>query len=132
MTTDTPKPVHPAVTPTGKTPPPKITPTHTEPVTPTPKVSPNIVQPSPTPATLISEPKPGNHPLHETQGDINRKDARARGYSIGPNEPPATIKVRNIHTIALNLETGIIQPGDTGLATDAEFSNLLDQYLERA
>jgi hypothetical protein len=51
---------------------------------------------------------------------------------VSPNEPPATIKVRNIHTIALNLEAGIIQPGDTGLATAAERSNLVGQYLEDA
>jgi hypothetical protein len=140
MTTETPKPVHPTVTPTAPvtTPTakvvPKVTPTtHKEGVdkavhTP---VSPNIIQPSPTPETLVSEPGPGHPPRQAgTQGEAARKDARARGYSIGPNEPPATIRVKNLHTIALNLEAGIIQPGDTGLATDAEVSNLSGQYLE--
>jgi hypothetical protein len=124
MTTEAPKHVPPVTTPTAK-----VAPTHT---TPKAKVSPNVIQPSPTPETLASEPKQPNRPLHSTPDDTARRDARARGYSIGPNEPPATIKVKNIHTIALNLEAGIIQPGQTGLATEAEVSNLLDQYLEKA
>jgi hypothetical protein len=129
MTTETPKHV-PHVTPTTPVTntSAKVAPAHT---TPKAKVSPNVIQPSPTPETLVAEPKQPNRPLHSTPDDTARRDARARGYSIGPNEPAATIKVKNIHTIALNLEAGIIQPGATGLATEAEVSNLLDQYLER-
>jgi hypothetical protein len=99
---------------------------------PKPRVSQNVIQPSPTPETLIAEPKQPNHPEHQTQDDIARKDARARGYSIGPNSPAAHIRVKNVRINALNLEAGIIEPGQTGLATDAEVSNLRGQYLEVA
>jgi hypothetical protein len=128
MTTPVTASTTPAPTPTPTSKPKVTTPVPTP--TPAAKVSPNVIQPSPTASTLVSEPKQPNHPLNETQADIDRKDARARGYSIGPNNPPATIKVKNIHAIALNLEAGIIQPGQTGLATVAEVSNFVGQYLE--
>jgi hypothetical protein len=51
---------------------------------------------------------------------------------IGPNSPAAHIRVKNVHINALNLEAGIIEPGQTGFATDAEVSNLRGQYLEVA
>jgi hypothetical protein len=131
MTTDTPKHV-PPVTPTTP-----VTNTSAKVAsTPTPastvkaKVSPNVIQPSPTAATIASEPKSGPFRKDGTLEETDRKNARKWGYSLGPNEPPATVKVKNIHTIALNLEAGIIQPGDTGLATEAERSNFLGQYLE--
>ena len=51
-----------------------------------------------------------------------------------PKEEPKVIKypvkVKNIHTNNLNLEKGVIKPNETGLATQAEVSNFLGQYLE--
>jgi hypothetical protein len=110
MTTDTSKHV-PHVTHTAKTVPHATTPT-----------------PSTTHKEAVDRPVPT--PTHtEVEQFATTTVPKAK---VSPNEPPATIKVRNIHTIALNLEAGIIQPGDTGLATAAERSNLVGQYLEDA
>jgi hypothetical protein len=62
-----------------------------------------------------------------------RAFARKDGQSVGPRTPLAhkeTVSVRNIHTHAISLESGIIQPGQSGNATVAERSNLLGEYVE--
>jgi hypothetical protein len=43
-----------------------------------------------------------------------------------------SVKVKNITFNDLFLESGCIKPGETGLATAAERSNLLGSYLEEA
>jgi hypothetical protein len=132
----------PKVTPATPNVPPVVQPNVTHPTVTQPQVatipnppkqpvSQNVIQPSPTMETLAAEPKLPNHPLNQlTQNDVDRKDARARGYSLGPDAPKSTRTIRNIHTNALNLESGIIEPGQTGLATDAEVSCLLGKYVE--
>jgi hypothetical protein len=40
------------------------------------------------------------------------------------------IEVMNITSTPLNLESGIIKPNETGIATAAEVSNLSGKYLE--
>jgi hypothetical protein len=40
------------------------------------------------------------------------------------------IEVMNTASIPLNLESGIIQPNETGMATAAEVSNFSGKYLE--
>jgi hypothetical protein len=93
-------------------------------------VLPNINPPSPTAYTHVAEPALLNKPQHETQADLDRKDARKWGYSVGTNAVKPSIKVRNIHTHELNLEGGIIPIDGTGLATPAEVSCLTGQYVE--
>jgi hypothetical protein len=39
-------------------------------------------------------------------------------------------KVKNIHTNTICLESGMIKPGEEGLATQAECSNFIPSYLE--
>jgi hypothetical protein len=142
MTTPTPKPISPTSThephvetPAGKTPhktatipaAPRHTP-HTEGVD---RLDPNVIQSSPTQATLVAEP-PINSPYASDRPDGEIKEARERGYSLGPGIVQPSITVRNITRNDLFLESGCIQPNQTGLATEAEVSNLLGQYLETA
>jgi hypothetical protein len=41
------------------------------------------------------------------------------------------IKVKNVHTQYIQLESGKLLPGETGIATLAEASNFLGDYLEK-
>ena len=41
------------------------------------------------------------------------------------------IKVKNTHAYAICLESGILRPGEIGIATRAEFSCLNGQYVEQ-
>jgi hypothetical protein len=76
------------------------------PETPKTKVAEPVVKVATTP----TQPKPVAH-----------KEAVDKGF-----------KVKNIHIAAISLESGIVEPGQTGFATAAERSNLLGQYLEEA
>jgi hypothetical protein len=51
---------------------------------------------------------------------------------VYPDEAPnlSPVLVRNIHTQYIALESGLIKPGQEGLATRAEVSCLLGHYVE--
>jgi hypothetical protein len=60
-----------------------------------------------------------------------RAFARAEGKTVAPRfGRKETVSVKNIHTHDISLESGIIQPGQSGAATLAERSNLLGEYVE--
>jgi hypothetical protein len=87
------------------------------------------------PANFVHN-EPG-HDVHvstiaPTQAELDLKDARKWGYDIGPEPVLASISVRNISENDLFLESGRILKGETGLATEAEVSNFLGKFLERA
>jgi hypothetical protein len=69
-----------------------------------------VAEPAVKVATIPTPPKPSAH-----------KEAVDKGF-----------KVKNIHIAAISLESGIVEPGQTGFATAAEKSCLLGQYLEEA
>ena len=53
-----------------------------------------------------------------------------RDLSLQPPQTPSPVTVRNIHTQYIALESGLIKPGEEGLATRAELSCLLGHYVE--
>jgi hypothetical protein len=62
-----------------------------------------------------------------------RAYARAEGKTVAPRAPLAhveTVRVRNVFTQNVALESGILLPGEEGIATIAESSNLVGKYLE--
>jgi hypothetical protein len=118
------------------------------------ETNPEVAQHTTTPATPSTpvKPKKFEAPVGKTADDrtiskeeqaerdwldepkdlaAERAYARAEGKTVAPRfGRKETVSVKNIHTHAISLESGIIEPGQSGNATLAERSSLLGEYVE--
>jgi hypothetical protein len=108
--------------------------THT-PVTPSPVKPKKFEAPIGTPADnrTISATEQAERDWLAEPKDLaaERAFSRAEGKTVAPRfGKKETVSVKNIHTHAISLESGVIQPGESGNATLAERSSLLGEYVE--
>jgi hypothetical protein len=107
----------------------------TTPVTPSPVKPKKFEAPIGTPADnrTISAVEQAERDWLDEPKDLlaERSFARAEGKTVAPRfGKKETVSVKNIHTHDISLESGVIQPGQSGAATLAERSNLLGEYVE--
>jgi hypothetical protein len=110
----------------------------TTPATPSTPVKPKkfeapIGTPTPADNRTISAAEQAERDWLDEPKDLlaERAFARAEGKTVAPRfGKKETVSVKNIHTHDISLESGIIQPGQSGAATLAERSNLLGEYVE--